>query len=452
MREYTYFFKWLLARLAFVKRWLYEIKDFILYTKASRPFYKTKAVVSNNLTVSQYYNMFGRVLFGIKEIIALLTKNKIFKKSILLEGFDAIDYPSLYKKKDHARLWPHSPFVELQPSKLTKEDIETISDSYFLSYHDNNESSSEYTNVFQTFYCNNSKNIDPKKLANFRADAMLHTQADKELLKQLNLSFILTDHLQVLNKSFGYLKSYLKSIDLVLDYHRFSHIIDHDILCSISESFAGNLHTPCYRGQRLSPRLIYLASVISEIRKQIPFNETKRNVIVDIGGGFGHLGRLTHYYIPNSCYILVELEEMSCYGAYFLKYAFKDKKIALYRDIKDRMDNFKELTKEYDFIILPATKLSSLPDESVSLYIATSSVSELPESIAKPYVETMDRTLKTNGYIYAHTKLVSEEHTPDTYPHYRWNFKKRYLTISYKYHPLNWIQNTSPQWIGKKID
>ncbi len=453
MSEYTYLLKWLAARVRFIPRAYYILKDKLLYTKSSHIFYKRAASVPYEINHTRYYNFLGRTLFATKEIIALLTKEKVFKKSIILEGYEDVDYPALYQEGNHEILWPKSPFVELEKQNLDTTFIKALSHSYQESYHDDPQSSEkgEYANAFEAYYMDEEGLLSADKLADFRADYAAIQDMESEKLKVLNLSFILTDHLEVLNHSMGYVKSYLKSLDLVLEYHRFANFIDTAILGSVSESFAGNIQTPLYRGQRLSDIILFLATVMSQLQKHTTFDSTARNVVVDIGGGFGHMGRFTHYYIPNSCYVLVELNEMGCFGATFLKQAFPDKKIALYHDVKDRLEAFEELTQEYDFIILPTWAIHLIPNDSVNLYIATSSIAELPEVYAKPYIATIDRTLKPGGYFYVNSRVKVEAHTPDVYIHYKWKMQSDFLTCSYQYHPVNRMKETSPEWIGKKI-
>jgi len=436
--------KWLFNRIWYVRRFPYMVMDFLLYTKSSRFFYKRAPMVRNEIKHTLYYNFLGRTIFATKEIIALLSNGKIFKKSIILEGYDKVDFQDIYKEGNDEILWPISPLVELKKSTVSDEFFQKISRSYDLSYQndplniDKERVWEAHVKEFKENYFDSNGNLIKEKIENFRKDK--NSSAN-----------ILIDHFEVLNEEFGYTKSYLKSIDLVLEYHRFSNFIDHSILGSISESFSGNIQTPVYRGQRLTDRIIYLASVMSEIKKHIPLDTDKRNVIVDIGGGFGHMGRFTTNYIPNSCYILVELNEMSIFGSYYLQSAFPDKKIATYADIVDRMDDFDALVKEYDFIVLPTWCVKDIPDEFVDLFIATGSIAEMPKEYAQMYLDEIDRTLKFNGYFYSNSRVKIEKEKPYLYIFYNWKLKSKFLTLSYRYHPVNLIMQTSPQWIGQKI-
>jgi len=68
---------------------------------------------------------------------------------------------------------------------------------------------------------------------------------------------LVKDQFLVVNREFGYTKSYLKSIDLVLEYHRLATIVPKEILINISESYAGDNLSVNYRGQRLSIRSLF---------------------------------------------------------------------------------------------------------------------------------------------------------------------------------------------------
>lgn len=444
MHDFVTLLRWLASRIFFLKRYAFSFINFCIYSNSSTFLYKSQAKVKNEITHTLYYNFFGRFLWSSKEILALITNGKIFKKSIVLEGYHNYNFDKEYQQGSHNIQWPISPFIELSRKKIHPKFFDKISHSYQLS-HENNPLNmdkefvwEEHINEFKKFYFNDSGELIQSKMINFR----------KEFYSSAH---ILTDHYETLSKEMGYFKSYLKSIDLVLEYHRFSNLIHPSILGSLSESYAGELSTPIYRGQRLSKRILFLATVMSEIQKHITFQDEPRKVIVDIGGGFGHLGRFTSNYIPNSCYVLVELEEMACFGSYFLQYCFPNKKIATLVDILDRLENFEALTQEYDFIILPTWGISYIANESVDLYIATGSISEMPEHYAQMYLTEIDRTLKYNGYFYTTTRVKIEEHKPYLYIFYKWKLQSKFLTLSYVYHPVNLLVQTSPQWIGKKI-
>ena len=445
MQQIILLLKWLANRYWFIKRPYHIALDWLFYTKPSRHFYKRVAGFRYEISHTQYYNFFGRLLFSIKEIIALVSNNKIFKKSISLEGYDDVDLKSLYAQGSHELMWPPSPFVELDKKRVPDSFLQKISNSYHLSYHNDPHADMSKEQLwekhileFRDFYLDEKGHLDKERLRDFRKHKNSNTH-------------ILTDHFKVLNKEFGYFKSYLKSLDLILDYHRFSNFIDPTILGLVSESHAGEIQTPVYRGQRLSERTIFLATVASQIQKHITFKDEKRKCVVDIGGGFGHMGRFTHYYVPNSCYILVELNEMSCFGAYFLQYAFPNKKVATFVDISDRLDDFPALIEEYDFIILPTWGVEKIPDEFVDLYVATNSIAEMPERFAQLYLDEIDRTLKYDGYFYTNTRVEAEKEEPYLYIFYKWKIKSKFLTLSYQYHPVNHILRSTPEWIGKKV-
>ncbi len=445
MKNILTFIKWIFVRGWYIKRVYFITRDKLLYTKPSQIFYKRAAQKSYEIEHTRFYNFFGRTIFTAKELAALLFKEKVFKKSIILEGYESYEPKELYKEGNNHILWPISPFIELEKNIVEDDFFKKIEQSYRYSIKndpylklDKEKVWEKHLKEFKEFYFDKDGNLIRERLINFR----------KEKGSGAN---ILTDHFEVINPEYGYFKSYLKSLDLILDFHRFSNFIEPSILQSISDSFAGEPNLPVYRGQRLSDRIIFLATVISEIKKHLFFDESKRTCIVDIGGGFGHMGRFTHYYIQNSCYILVELSEMSIFGAYFLKYAFSDKKIATITDIYERMDDFENLVKEYDFIILPAWAMSKFPKESVDLFIATGSIAEMPKHFAQMYLNEVDRTLKYGGYFYTNSRVETEKDKPYLYTFYKWKLKSKFLTLSYNYHPVNLIQKTSPQWIGKKV-
>ncbi len=424
-----------MKRVGYLKKEVKNLFHTIIYQPQSRFLLRTWDAPSCPLNVIKFYSFIGRIGFATREFMALISGGKLFKKRIQLDGFDTIDVASLYQTGSDDIPWPKPSLVELSKRKLDDEIFLTIEKSYFLANEhdpdkfDRAEWWDEMSRAFKKELFDENNKINQAYLANFRG------------MKELPAN-IVKDQFQVVNQEFGYHISYLKAIDLVLEYHRHAKVVNKEVLLSLSESYAGNNLCVNYRGVRLSVRLLFHSIMVENLLSNVTFKS--RPVIFEIGAGYGGLGRILKSYIPNSCHILLDLPETLTYTSYFIAYNFPDKKVAYLSDIMDRLDAFDELMEEYDFILIPPWVTKYIPDSSIDLVIDTYSMAEMSKVYAEYYLGHIDRTLKVEGYFYSINKRHKRE--ADKLAFYEWKFKSKFTTLLYDY-----SKYIHPQWLGKKI-
>ncbi len=436
MKNLIYTLKWLIKRPLFLHKEFKNLYQKIIYQSKSQFLLSSYDPSICPLEPIKFYTFIGRVGFALKEFIALISNETFFKKSILLDGFDNIDLKKIYIGDDNTP-HPKPPLVELEKSKKIDDTIFlTIEKSYFLAdsqdpdRFDRASWWEEMSRRFRDELFNENGKINRDYLVNFRG------------IKELPAN-IVKDQFLVVNRGFGYYISYLKAIDLVLEYHRYAKVVKKEILFSLSESYAGNNLAVHYRGVRLSIRLLFHSIILDNIITNTNFNS--RVTIWEIGAGYGGLARVLKSYINNSCHIILDLPETLVYASYFIAYNFPDKKVAYLSDIIDRLDSFNELIDEYDFILIPPWVSRYIPDSSIDLVIDTYSLGEMSKSYVKYYLEHIDRTLKVGGYFYSINKRFKRE--DDKLGFYEWRFKSQFTTILYEY-----SKYIHPQWLGKKIN
>jgi putative sugar O-methyltransferase len=436
MKNIIYTIKWLIKRPLFLQKEFKNLYQNILYQPQSRFLLTNEKAPLCPLEPIKFYTFIGRVGFAFREFIALISNGAIFKKRILLDGFDNIDVKEIYKNGDDEIPHPKPLLVEVDREKKIDDSIfTTIEKSYFLANEydpDRFDRASwweEMSRAFKEEIFDKDNSINREYLINFRG------------MKELPAN-IVKDQFLVVNRDFGYYISYLKSIDLILEYHRHAKVVQKEILFSLSESYAGNNLCVNYRGLRLSLRLLFHSIMVDNIIKNTIL--PNRAVIWEIGAGYGGLARILKSYSPNSCHIILDLPETLTYSSYFINYNFPNKKIAHLSDIIDRLDNFKEIINEYDFILIPPWISKYIPNSSIDLVIDTYSMSEMSKVYAEYYLEHIDRTLKKGGYFYSINKRFKRE--DDKLPFYEWKFKSNFTTVLYDY-----SKYIHPQWLGKKI-
>jgi putative sugar O-methyltransferase len=436
MKNLIYLLKWLIKRPLFLIKEFKNLYQIVVYQPQSRFLLNSYQTSLSPLEPIKFYSFIGRVGFAFKEFIALISNGVIFKKSILLDGFDKIDLKEIYKMGNDNIPHPKPPLVELEKSRDIDESLfRAIEKSYSLAnQHDPNRFNranwwEEMSKTFKGELFDKSGNINREYLKRFRG------------LKELPAN-IVKDQFLIVNRDFGYYISYLKAIDLILEYHRHAKIVRKEILFSLSESYAGDNLCVNYRGLRISIRLLFHSIIVDNILQntQLP----KRVIIWEIGAGYGGLARILKFYIPDSCYILLDLPETLVYCSYFISYNFPDRKIAYLSDIIDKLDNFEEITQEYDFILIPPWVSPYIKTSSVDLIIDTYSMSEMSKIYAEYYLHHIERVLKRGGYFYSINKRFKREN--DKLPFYEWKFKTQFNTILYSY-----SKYIHPQWLGKKI-
>ena len=432
------YLKWIRLRLIFLRRQFIEFFNQLIYQQESQFLLHRINAHRCPYEFVLFYNRFGRMLFMFKEFIALITHNKIFKKSIQIDGFEEVDYKTLYQEGSNSLLYPKSPMVQIDEVSIEDAYYEKIANSFLLAHnHDKSQKdiSQEWDRIsteFRTLFFDKNNKIIKKNLENFRGDPTIYTK-------------IFNNQYPYIKKEEGYTKSYLDAIDLVLEYHRFAQKIDKVRLASLSESLAGNYWSIHYRGKKLSEQLLQNMVVANDIIEHVPFSTQQRNVILDIGVGFGGSTRIMSYYTPNTTQILLDLPETLFLTAYYLKYNFPNKKIALLEDIYPHLDNLEEIINNYDFIIIPPFVLEHLKDKSIDLVINASSLAFMSEEYLNFYLEQTQRLLKDRGYFYS---LNTTEDSQWGIGSHHWDYKATYLTVMFKYDN----RFSYPQWLGQKIE
>jgi len=432
------YLRWLKQRLTYFKRIIITFFDSLIYQKKSQFILHKSNGHRCPYQVILFYNIFGRILFATKEVLALISGDRIFKKSILIDSFDKkVNYKKLYVTGNNNMLYPKSPMINVDEVIIDKSYFEKIANSFFLAHRHTREDkdiSNEWdriSNEFREIFFDKDNNIIVENLINFRGDSNVYKK-------------IFNNQHPYIEKEDGYTKSYLDAIDVVLEYHRFAQKIDKEVLASVSESRAGNYKSIHYQGKRLSEPLLQNLVVANDIIQYVPFSNERKNVILDIGVGFGGSTRILHHYRPNITQILLDLPETLFLTAYYLKYNFPNKKIALLEDIYPHLDNLEEIIEEYDFIIIPPFVLDYLKDKSIDLVVNASSLAFMSEEYLEYYLEQTKRVLRDGGYFYS---LNTSENSEWGIGSHNWDYKTDYLTVM-----LNYDNRYSyPQWLGQKF-
>ncbi|NRA66669.1 MAG: putative sugar O-methyltransferase [Pseudobacteriovorax sp.] len=376
-----------------------------------------------------FYNRFGRFCFALKEIICFAVfKNKSFK----LEYFEQVDENSFAARE---MVYPKPPmYHDGEPVALDRSIFDRIEKSYKLAYDLEPKKivhSQWWTDIiaeFKTTFFDSNFKLEIDRLKSFRQTS--YTKAA-----------IINDQCATILREKGIYSSFLQSLELIMEYHKMSDAIDHDILMSISESKIGGSYCPVYRGQRLSQRLLTHAYYVTQLRKFTHIKNNSETVILDLGGAYGGLLRQIGHYYSKAKLILIELPEVVAMGSYFLQAAFPEKKVATLADLKYLSHNSIDLSTA-DIFVLPTWCIELLETNSIDLVVNSTSLGEMSTEYGIFYLENIERICKR--YFFSNNRGTSSIEKYDDFGFYNWPLKKSWETRLFSTNHTGVIE-----WIGE---
>jgi len=119
-----------------------------------------------------------------------------------------------------------------------------------------------------------------------------------------------------------------------------------------------------------------------------PFREgTERNVVWEIGGGWGGFAYQFKTLFPNTTYVIVDLPELFLFSGTYLETLFPDARVAYATDEA----SVTEAWTDADFILMPNTMLDVLRPDRLDLTVNMVSFQEMTTEQVRAYVETAAR-------------------------------------------------------------
>ena len=369
-----------------------------------------------------YFNSIGRFFYAIVNFFSIIFFRSFLDKSISMENFDS-------EKKDekitelgnNLSPWPPQAMHLFEKNEEVNDDFfEKIYLSYQNALKDEDKSEledspwwTELRKEFQEIFIKN-KDVNKNAIINFRNDVN-------------SKSAILKDQNAALSKKNTKLVNMINATLLACLYHKYSEVVDLNVLRTVSDSFVGNNSCIMYRGQRLNHSILRYSYYMSQLKNNLDFKREDKITICDIGGGFGGLLRLLKNNYINSTCILIELPETCLLASYFLRKNFPNSKILLYSDLDQKNIEF----KNYDFVILPQNMIKKLKDKSIDLVLNTSSLSEMKNETQDFYVKQIERI--ANKYFYSVNRHKFKMHKYNAQGFYNLNFQNAWDTIIYNF-------------------
>jgi len=406
----------------------------ILFNKKTILFSERTMLLKNPPQSMVYLNSLGRLLNLFINFVYILFFNKYFEKGVYLDGGEN----KTLKKGNDYEPWPSQAahifdthedildqdfIIKIQQDYLNSVDL-IINDKRFKETNWWKECREEFNKIF----FRNDK-IDQTILKNFRnnMDTKAEILNDQNFLKKTNIERI--------NK--------VKSLLLINLYHKLSENVSLTTLRSASDSKVGENLCLNYRGQRLNQRILRYAYYVSQIKSNTDMKIEDKNLILDIGGGYGGLSRMHKNTYINSTCVIIELPELCMLSSYFLKSNFNNKKIGTFEDFKDKEKIGLEDLKSYDFVILTQNFMDKFKDEIFDIIINTTSLGEMTDEMQDYYIKNIERCSK--HYFYSVNRKDKRHEKYNSRGFYDFTFNYRWNALVYKFTHTYHIE-----FLGKK--
>lgn len=119
-------------------------------------------------------------------------------------------------------------------------------------------------------------------------------------------------------------------------------------------------------------------------------DKNKRNIILEIGGGFGLTSLIFNRNMKNSCYIIIDIPTTGILSAYFLiKMGLN---VCLYGEYNT--EDYEDLINKYDVIIIHPYEIEKFKENSIDIVINTASLVEMNDSWVQYYIKNISRIAK----------------------------------------------------------
>ena len=158
----------------------------------------------------------------------------------------------------------------------------------------------------------------------------------------------------------------------------------------------GVLNMPQYGNQNgafINENFVVPGSFFNQIYSQIIkkyINDDGRNVIADLGGGYGKLAYYCIKDLKKSTYIDLDIPETLILASYYLAKSFPNKKIFLHGENKFT----EETIKNFDLLFLPCWEIDKINKDTVEVTINRNSLGEMEPDTAYNYIDQIHRISK----------------------------------------------------------
>ena len=144
--------------------------------------------------------------------------------------------------------------------------------------------------------------------------------------------------------------------------------------------------------------------------------KNKKNIYLEIGGGFGLLAYLQNR-DTNCCYIIVDIPNVGILSGFFLMSL--GLKVCFYGEY-DVLNE--ELFNNYDIIIIPPNEMENIPKNSCDFIINTASFTEMSKESIMYYIKQVNRIRPQYLYTDGHLNSQNDPTLQEAINNYLYNY------------------------------
>lgn len=191
-------------------------------------------------------------------------------------------------------------------------------------------------------------------------------------------------------------------LDLIRKFKRVeSGLAKKKLMDLCHDSLVGNPVFIEYRGKRINHQILRRFFNFSRVEQYCEISQ--RPVMLEIGAGFGDLGRLFKLWNPHCTYVIVDLPETLILSYYYLRRCFPNAKMLVAKSgIVDWEKN------DCGFIFLPHWAVEAIPADRINIIINTASFGEMELEVSRSYIEEILRMNSRYFYSVNHKVTIQK--------------------------------------------
>ena len=245
----------------------------------------------------------------------------------------------------------------------------------------------DHWDIFDKIFYEKIKNMN--NLYNFRNNGlsnMLETGLpSQERFKLLNE-----------NKQYNVEYSIDEKEDIIDRFNELKILIGEDINKYVFNNHVGNPRNLLYENKILNVDDLYHIYAIWQLDRYIQENNSKTNIVLEIGGGYGNFANKFKNLRKFSKYVIIDLPEVLLLQHYYLSEMNKNYKII---NLIDTSIDIDIETTEFDFLLIPFNNYQKY-NFKFDIIINKRSIGEMPRDVLNNYFDWLQLHINDNGLFY----------------------------------------------------
>ena len=184
--------------------------------------------------------------------------------------------------------------------------------------------------------------------------------------------------------------------DIIDRFNELKILIGEDINKYVFNNHVGNPRNLLYENKILNVDDLYHIYAIWQLDRYIQENNSKTNIVLEIGGGYGNFANKFKNLRKLSKYVIIDLPEVLLLQHYYLSEMNKNYKII---NLIDTSIDIDIETIEFDFLLIPFNNYQKY-NFKFDIIINKRSIGEMPRDVLNNYFDWLQLHINDNGLFY----------------------------------------------------